>query len=65
MRDASHLWGKDAIEAESILQQECRVKLVPKVVTIGPAGENKSLISGIVNDGGRIAARSGVGAVMG
>jgi len=32
---------------------------------IGPAGEAQSLISGIVNDRGRIAARSGVGAVMG
>ncbi len=65
LRDASHLWGTDAIETESILEKECRVKLAPKVVAIGPAGENKSLISGIVNDGGRIAARSGVGAVMG
>ena len=65
LRDASHLWGKDAIESESLLQKECRVTQEPKVVTIGPAGENKSLISGIANDGGRIAARSGVGAVMG
>ena len=32
---------------------------------IGPAGEKLSLISGIVNDGGRIAARAGLGAVMG
>ncbi|MAE96281.1 MAG: aldehyde ferredoxin oxidoreductase [Deltaproteobacteria bacterium] len=63
--DASHLWGKDAIETEDILRKECRVKLAPKVAAIGPAGEKKSLISGIVNDGGRIAARSGVGAVMG
>ncbi|MCP5066025.1 MAG: hypothetical protein GY946_05600, partial [bacterium] len=55
----------DAIETEDILRKTCRVKLVPKVITIGPAGEKKSLISGIVNDGGRIAARSGVGAVMG
>lgn len=65
LRDASHLWGKDAIETETLLEKQCRVKQAPKVVTIGPAGENKSLISGIVNDGGRIAARSGVGAVMG
>ncbi len=65
LRDASHLWGTDAIETESILRESCKVKQPPKVVTIGPAGENKSLISGIVNDGGRIAARSGVGAVMG
>ncbi|MBW2244809.1 MAG: aldehyde ferredoxin oxidoreductase [Deltaproteobacteria bacterium] len=65
LRDASHLWGKDAIETEDILREECKVKRPPKVVTIGPAGEKMSLISGIVNDGGRIAARSGVGAVMG
>jgi aldehyde:ferredoxin oxidoreductase len=32
---------------------------------IGPSGEKLSLISGICNEGGRIAARSGVGAVMG
>ena len=65
LRDATHLWGKDAIETEKVLEQECRVKPTPKVVTIGQAGENKSLIAGIANDGGRIAARSGVGAVMG
>ncbi len=32
---------------------------------IGKAGEKLSLISGVVTDGGRIAARSGLGAVMG
>ncbi|MDP6977163.1 MAG: aldehyde ferredoxin oxidoreductase C-terminal domain-containing protein [Myxococcota bacterium] len=65
LRDATELWGTDAIETEDILRKECAVGGTPRVVTIGPAGEKKSLISGIVNDGGRIAARSGVGAVMG
>ncbi len=63
LRDASHVWGIDAVEAETLLRKEaggqCRVAL------IGPAGEKLSLISGICNDGGRIAARSGLGAVMG
>ncbi len=36
-----------------------------KVACIGPAGEKLSLIAGIVNDDGRLAARGGVGAVMG
>jgi aldehyde:ferredoxin oxidoreductase len=36
-----------------------------RVATIGPASERLSLISGIINDRGRAAARSGVGAVMG
>jgi len=35
------------------------------VACIGPAGEKLSLISGISNDQGRMAARSGLGAVMG
>lgn len=35
------------------------------VLNIGPAGENLSLISAIINDKHRAAGRSGVGAVMG
>jgi aldehyde:ferredoxin oxidoreductase len=35
------------------------------VACIGPAGEKHSLIAGICNDSGRMAARSGLGAVMG
>ncbi len=65
LKDATHVWGKDAIEAEKTLQQENWNKKKPVVALIGPAGEKLSLISGIVNDGGRLAARSGGGAVMG
>ncbi len=36
-----------------------------RVACIGPAGEKQSLLAGIANDGGRMAARSGLGAVMG
>ena len=64
IRDAAHLWGKDTIETESVLQNELSDSKL-RVATIGPASERLSLISGIVNDKGRIAARSGVGAVMG
>lgn len=35
------------------------------VLTIGPAGENLSLLAAIMNDKDRAAGRSGVGAVMG
>ncbi len=61
--DASWLWGKDTIETE----EELAVKHGQRasVASIGQAGENLSLISGISNDKGRIAARSGLGAVMG
>jgi len=63
--DASHLWGKDAVETEDLLLAEYGGKKHPSVAAIGQAGENLSLISGIVNDRGRIAGRSGLGAVMG
>lgn len=60
---ASHLWGKDTVETEEALIKETGERA--KVACIGPAGEKLSLISGICNDRGRLAARSGLGAVMG
>ena len=63
LKDASHLWGKDAVETEELLQKEHGEH--SRVACIGMAGEKLSLISGISNDKGRMAARSGLGAVMG
>ncbi|MBN2284009.1 MAG: aldehyde ferredoxin oxidoreductase family protein [Deltaproteobacteria bacterium] len=63
LRDAAHLWGMDAVETEELLIEEHGNGA--RVACIGPAGENRSLISGISNDRGRLAARSGLGAVMG
>jgi aldehyde:ferredoxin oxidoreductase len=63
LKDASSLWGKDAIETEELLQEEYGPSA--RVAVIGPSGEKLSLISGICNDKGRIAARSGLGSVMG
>ncbi|MDJ0804793.1 MAG: aldehyde ferredoxin oxidoreductase family protein [Desulfobacterales bacterium] len=65
LHDASDLWGRDAVETEEILTRRHHQKKVPRVACIGPAGENRSLISGVCTDRGRIAARSGLGAVMG
>jgi aldehyde:ferredoxin oxidoreductase len=61
---ADDLWGKDTITTEEILISRSQKKK-PAVACIGTAGEKLSLISGICNDRGRIAARSGLGAVMG
>jgi aldehyde:ferredoxin oxidoreductase len=64
--DATKYWGStDAVDTEKQLIEKHTVKKKPVCVSIGPAAENLSLISGIVNDKGRIAARSGLGAVMG
>jgi len=63
LRDASHLWGKDTFETEDILKSELGQRI--GIVSIGPAGEKLSLISAVITDKGRAAARSGLGAVMG
>ncbi len=64
LKDASHVWGRDTIDTEDALRQDLGISKL-RVACIGPASERLSLISGIVNDKGRIAARSGLGAVMG
>ena len=63
LRDASQIWGMDSVEAEKLLIAEAEGN--PRVACIGPAGEKLSFISGVCNDRGRIAARGGLGAVMG
>jgi aldehyde:ferredoxin oxidoreductase len=64
LRDASHIWGQDTAGTEETIRKELK-SIRFRVACIGPASEKLSLISGIANDKGRIAARSGVGAVMG
>ncbi len=63
LRDAAHLWGKDSFETEDILQSELGKKT--EVCCIGQSGENLSLIAAVMNNKGRAAGRSGLGAVMG
>jgi len=63
LKDASQLWGKDCDETEDALEAELGKSI--HVACIGPAGEKLSLVAAIINNRGRAAARSGVGAVMG
>ncbi len=60
---AADLWGLDAVETEDTLQARHGENV--HVACIGPSGERLSLISCIINDRGRAAGRSGLGAVMG
>ncbi|VFQ47348.1 aldehyde ferredoxin oxidoreductase family protein [Desulfoluna butyratoxydans] len=64
LRDASEVWGKDTVETETHFRQGRKGRRIG-VACIGPAGESVSLISGVATDYGRMAARSGLGAVMG
>lgn len=63
LRDASDLWGKISTETDDLLRQRHGDDL--SVLNIGPAGENLSMISAVMNDRDRAAGRGGVGAVMG
>jgi len=63
LKSAEHIWGKTVPETMDIMLSETDSKA--RVACIGPAGENRVLFAGIMNEGHRAAGRSGVGAVMG
>ena len=63
LKSAEHIWGKPVPETTDMLLAETDPKA--RVACIGPAGENKVLFAGIMNEKNRAAGRSGVGAVMG
>ena len=65
-RDASHVWGKDQFETHDILLAETDDKA--RCASIGLAGEKLVKITGVATGGhshSRLAARGGMGAVMG
>lgn len=62
--DASHLWGLDTYQTQEIIQQETK-KPNMRIASIGIAGENKVSFSLILCDHGRVAGRTGMGAIMG
>ena len=62
-RDASHLWGKDAVETEMELKKEHGRGAA--VLAIGPAGENLVRFASINHEYWRQFGRTGGGAVMG
>jgi aldehyde:ferredoxin oxidoreductase len=63
LEEAGHLWGMNTLQTEKMLKDLHGKKA--QVACIGPAGERLSTMAGICNDGGRMAARCGLGAVMG
>jgi aldehyde:ferredoxin oxidoreductase len=62
IEDAAHLWGQTVSATTAALGQDNNRR---NVLCIGPAGENRSRIAAIMNDGTRALARGGPGAVMG
>jgi aldehyde:ferredoxin oxidoreductase len=64
LRDASPVWGKDCYETQEYVKVALGEQKT-RVVCIGLAGENKVKMACIINDHGRAAGRTGMGAVMG
>jgi len=62
--DAAELWGRDTFHTSHMLHHKYRDPAL-KVLCIGPAGENLVRFACIINDFGRAAGRTGMGAVMG
>ncbi len=63
LKDAAFLWGKDTYETDDIIRNKYGKNAESAV--IGQGGEAKSLIACITNRKGKVAGRSGMGAVMG
>ena len=61
--DASDMLGMSTSETERAVKE--RLGRRTRVACIGPAGENLVRFASVTNDGGRQAARTGPGAVMG
>lgn len=65
IRPAGHLWGKtDTYTTQARIKQELNEPQA-KVAAIGLAGENLVPFSLILSDHGRVAGRTGMGAIMG
>jgi aldehyde:ferredoxin oxidoreductase len=64
LRQAGHLWGLDTYQVQTAIKQELD-QPAARVAAIGLAGQNQVLFASIACDHGRMAGRTGLGAVMG
>ncbi len=64
LHDAASLWGLDSYVVQERVKAEINQPKA-RVACIGPAGERLVKFAAVMNDHGRCAARTGLGAVMG
>jgi aldehyde:ferredoxin oxidoreductase len=62
--DARHLWGQDTYQIQESIKSELAQPAL-RILGIGPAGEAGIPFALILCDHGRVAGRTGLGAVMG
>ncbi len=64
LRPAVHLWGQDTYEIQTAINAEIE-GATARVLGIGIAGENRLPAALLLSDHGRVAGRTGLGAVLG
>jgi len=64
LKDASHLWGRDAFETQDMIKQLHKNKKI-RILTIGPGGESNVRFASIMSERDHAAGRTGMGSVMG
>jgi aldehyde:ferredoxin oxidoreductase len=64
LHDAADLWGSDSYETQEQVRQALDIPRA-RVACIGAAGEHQVKMAAVMNDHGRAAGRTGMGAVMG
>lgn len=64
LHDAADLWGLDSYATQTQVRASMRESRA-RVACIGQAGENRAAMAAVMNDHGRAAGRTGMGAVMG
>jgi len=76
IKDAKHIWGKDGKQTLKILTKEGREQIKarfpeygelkePSAIYVGPAGENKTRVAGVMAKWTHAAGYGGYGGVMG
>jgi len=65
IQDARRLWGMTTHETTDALAGDAEPGRRPKILCIGPAGENLARIAAVANDRNRVYGRCGPGAVWG
>ncbi len=64
LHDASDIWGRDSYQTQQLVRDALGDQRA-RVACIGVAGENTARMAAVMNDHGRAAGRTGMGAVMG
>ncbi len=64
IHDASDIWGLGSYATQARIREKLRDPKA-RVACIGPAGEHMVRMAAVMNDHGRAAARTGMGALMG